>query len=290
MENALRRNFLREPDLSNARISAISAFLSDAKKDGTSEKCIPASLFCKGRIIAKSDFALCGIIEADAIFKKRKVKAKWVLQEGQLAKKWDTVCFVEGRAQDVLACERTALNFLSLLSGIATKCKVASEKYGKWRIAATRKTLPGLSHSQKRAVALGGCLTHRLDLSDGILVKDNHIAAIMKGKKMRRTDAIGMAVRSFPKEAFVEVEVSSLQEALAAIRAGAKAILIDNLPPGKFAQAAKAARKENGKIILEASGGITLQNAGKYLKAGADFVSTSELTMDVAPANLSLEI
>ena len=281
---------MREPDLSNARLSAISAFLSDAKKDATSSACIPASLSCKGRIVAKSDFVICGIVEAGAIFEKRNVKTKWRLKEGQRAKKGDVICLVEGRTRVVLACERTALNYLSLLSGIATKCKVASKKYGKWKIAATRKTLPCLSHSQKRAVALGGCLTHRMDLSDGILVKDNHIAAIMKGKKIGKTDAIEAAVKSFPSSSFIEVEVSSAQEARSAVRAGAKAILVDNLPPGKFAQAAKAARKENGKIILEASGGITLQNAGKYLKAGADFVSTSELTMDVAPANLSLEI
>jgi len=289
MENALLKRFLRKTDLKKTRLSAISAFLSDAKKDATSERCIPTSFFCKGRIVAKSDFAVCGIVEADAIFKKRNVRAEWKRKEGQSAKKGEILCILKGQAQDVLACERTALNFLSLLSGISTKCSRASEKYGKWKIAATRKTLPDLAHSEKRAVALGGCLTHRLDLSDGIMVKDNHIAAIMKGKRVARTTAIEMAVRSFPRGSFVEVEVSSVSEALAAIRAGADAILVDNTAPKEFAKIAKGARKLNGKIIIEASGRITLENAGEYLKRGADFVSTSELTMDVAPADLSLE-
>ncbi len=290
MGNIVLGRFLKRVDLGMCRAHALRSFFEDAKKDATSGRCIPANLQCTGRIVAKSDFAICGIAEADAIFRKGNVRAQWKLDEGQPVEKGEEICILKGNAQAVLACERTALNFLSLLSGVATKCRRASGKCGKWKIAATRKTLPGLSHSQKRAVALGCCLTHRLDLSDGILVKDNHIAAIMKGEKMARTTAIGAAVRSFPKGSFVEVEVSSVPEALAAIRAGAKAILIDNLSPGKFAQVAGAARRENGKTIIEASGGITLKNAGKYLKAGADFVSTSELTMDVAPADLSLEI
>jgi len=283
------RAFVRELDDAAARKAALDAVRSDAAKDNTSRRCIPATMQASGRIVAKSDFTLCGVAEADAIFKSRGVRVNWRKHEGEFAKKGDDVCTVEGNARAILACERTVLNYLSLLSGIATKCRAASQKYGKWKISATRKTLPNLTHSQKRAVAIGGCLTHRLTLADGILVKDNHLAAIMEGEGAAREEAIAIAVGRFPRGAFVEVEVSSVNEALAAMRAGAKAILIDNLPEAKFAKVAKAARGENGRVVIEASGGIALANAGKYLEAGADFVSTSELTMKVAPANLSLE-
>jgi nicotinate-nucleotide pyrophosphorylase (carboxylating) len=147
-----------------------------------------------------------------------------------------------------------------------------------------------LSHSEKRAVLLGGCLTHRLDLSDGILVKDNHIAAIMKQARVKKEGAIEIAVGCFGRSEFVEVEVSSVSEALAAAAAGADAILADNVSPAKLRKIAAAVRRADPKIIIEASGGITLENAGAYLKAGADFASTSGLTMKISPANLSLEI
>jgi nicotinate-nucleotide pyrophosphorylase (carboxylating) len=229
-------------------------------------------------------------VEAGEIFGSRKLRAKWNFAEGQKVRRGKTVCALSGQARSILACERVALNYLMLLSGIATKSRAASEKYGKWRISATRKTLPLLSHSEKRAVAIGGCLTHRLSLSDGILAKDNHVAIIMGRKKCGREEAVRLAVSSFPPRAFVEAEVSSASEAIAAAEGGARAILVDNVSPSGLQKIAKAARRVSPKIIIEASGGITLANAGKYLKAGADFCSTSELTMKVEPANLSIEI
>jgi len=251
---------------------------------------MPGKLGCSGRIVAKSGFVLCGKLEAGAIFSKRNVTVEWNFSEGQKVNRGQTVCIVRGNARDILSAERTALNYLSLLSGIASKCSKASGKYGKWKIAATRKTLPGLAHSEKRAVAAGGCLTHRLGLSDGILIKDNHIAAIMRQECVNAPRAIELACGCFGHGQFVEVEVSSANAAIAAALSGASAILVDNVSPAKLGKIAKAARKAHPGIIVEASGGITLQNAGKYLKAGADFASTSELTMKIGPANLSLEI
>ncbi len=279
--------FNRKPDAARAKKTALQSLALDARKDITSETCIPKAIRCSGSIVAKSDFVLCGVVEANAIFSSRKIAAKWKFSEGRKVKRGSVICRLSGNCRAVLACERTALNYISLLSGIATKCAEASRKYGKGRIAATRKILPMLSDSEKRAVKAGGCLTHRLNLSDGILVKDNHLAAIMGAKKVGKEEAIEIAISSFRRNGFVEVEVSSASEAVAAAKAGANAILIDNVSPGEIA---KAARKINHGIIIEASGGITLANAGKYLKAGADFVSTSELTMKIEPANLSLEI
>lgn len=283
-------NFSRRPKLALAREAALAALAQDAARDATSSRCIGIRMHCSGRIVAKSNFVLCGIVEAGAIFASRKVRAAWKFREGQQVKNGSEVCRVSGRCRDVLACERTALDYLSLLSGIATRADAASEKYGRWKIAATRKTLPLLSHSEKRAVLLGGCLTHRLDLSDGILVKDNHIAAIMREKNVRKEEATRLALASFGPGRFVEIEVSSVRQAVAASKAGAKAILVDNVAPSLLKKIAKEVRRISGKIIIEASGGIRLKNAGRYLKAGADFVSSSELTMRTEPADLSLEI
>ncbi len=282
--------FLRRPSLANAKAIAKAALLQDAPHDITSDACIGAKARCTARIVAKSDFVLCGKEEAASVFGGMKVRAKWEFEEGQKVARGNTVCSLSGQARRILACERVALNYLMLLSGIATKSGAACEKYGRWKIAATRKTLPNLADSCKRAVLLGGCLTHRMGLADGILVKDNHIGAIMEGAGVSRLDAILLAVSSFPRGAFVEVEVSSASEAVAAAKGGAKAVLADNVSPGKLARMARAARGINPRIVVEASGGITLANAGKYLAAGADFVSTSELTMKIEPADLSLEI
>jgi len=287
---AATRNFARKPDLALARKAALAALALDAGKDATSARCIPRAMRCSGRIVAKSDFVLCGIVEADAIFSKGKLRAKWNFSEGERVRRGKTICFLSGNARSVLACERTALNFLSLLSGIATKSAQAAERHGKWKISATRKTLPTLAASEKRAVLAGGCLTHRLALADGILIKDNHVAAVMRERGVGEKRAIEICCGSFGFREFVEVEVSSEGAAVAAALSGASAILADNVSPAKLRAIASAARKANPKMVVEASGGITLDNAGKYLAAGADFCSTSCLTMKIAPANLSLEL
>jgi nicotinate-nucleotide pyrophosphorylase (carboxylating) len=282
--------FNRRTDSRFAKQVALAAFAKDAKRDITSGKCIGRGWKCAGAIVAKSDFILCGVLEVDAIFASRKVKAKWKFAEGARVKRGVAICRLSGNCRAILACERVALNYLSLLSGIATKSATASAKYGEWKISATRKTLPLLSDSEKRAVRVGGCLTHRMELSDGILVKDNHLAAIMRVKRRVKEKAIGIAVGSFAAKDFVEVEVSTLSEAVAAVEAGAKAILVDNVSPAELRKITDAARKIKRSIIIEASGGIVLADAGKYLAAGATFVSTSELTMAIEPADLSLEI
>ena len=220
--------FQRNPSASIAKATALQALSCDAAKDITSVKCIPAGKNCSGRIVAKSSFVLCGCLEADAIFRSRRVKVRWEFHEGQRVEKGSAVSFLSGNCRGILSCERTALNYLALLSGIATKSANAARKYGKWKIAATRKTIPLLSSSEKRAVKIGGCLTHRLNLADGILIKDNHIAAIMKMKKIGRERAIQDAVSSFGRSSLIEVEVSSVSEAIAAVKAGANAILADN--------------------------------------------------------------
>ncbi|MCX8198362.1 MAG: carboxylating nicotinate-nucleotide diphosphorylase [Candidatus Micrarchaeota archaeon] len=281
--------FQKKPDDSLAAKNALLCLRQDAEEDITS-RCLPKSLECSGKIVAKSSFVLCGVLEADAAFRKMKVNVRWNFSEGQKVRRGEAVCRVWGNARAVLAAERTALNYLSLLSGTATQSAKAAEKYGRGKIAATRKTLPLLAHSQKRAVAIGGCLTHRISLASGYLVKDNHISAIAKSRKASRAEAIRIALSRLPEGKLVQVEVSSESEAEAAALHGAKAILADNVRPSELARIAKTARRIFPGMIVEASGGISLQSAGKYLKAGADFVSTSQLTAKPKPADLSLEI
>jgi len=290
MAGQIFKRFARRADDDAAKKAALAALRQDAPRDITTQACLPRNLRCAAKIIAKAPFILCGIVEAGAIFSSRNVDVAWKFPEGQAVKKGQVICSLSGKTSDMLASERTALNYLSLLSGVASKCRKASKRYGRWKISATRKTLPGLSDSEKRAVLLGGCLTHRMSLADGILVKDNHISAICSGKKVARGRAVEIACGCFGHGRFVEVEVSSKEEALAAALCGADALLVDNVTPLVLRKIAGVARKASPKIIIEASGGITLSNAGKYLAAGADFVSTSELTMRIEHADLSLEI
>ncbi|MCX8196853.1 MAG: carboxylating nicotinate-nucleotide diphosphorylase [Candidatus Micrarchaeota archaeon] len=281
--------FSKKPSVAAAKKAACRALHEDAKKDPTS-RCIPPNAQCSAKIIAKSSLLLCGKLEAEEIFKAKKIKCNWNFDEGQHVPKGSTICLLEGGCRAILAAERSALNFLIVLSGIASFCNRLSEKYGKWRVAATRKTYPGLANSCKRAVSVGGCLTHRISLGDGILIKDNHLAAIAAQDGCTKAEAIKKALSGFSRKEFVQVEVSSMQEALAAVKSGAKAILVDNLPVLQFRKIARAARKENPAIVIEASGRITMQNAGRYLKAGADFVSMSSTVLGTPPADLSLEI
>src|SRR3989344_3288717 len=133
------KNFQRNPSAAAARKTALEAFREDAAQDITSQRCIPQNLRCTAKIIAKSDFMLCGVLEADAVFKSRKVNVKWNYREGARVKRGSIVCHLSGSARAILACERIALNYLALLSGIATKSASAAKKYGRGENTATRK-------------------------------------------------------------------------------------------------------------------------------------------------------
>lgn len=272
--------FLVMPSLDVCKKAALNALISDGKKDITSNF-IPKNYYCKAYILAKSNFYLCGMIEAKEIFKKRNIKTLWKFKEGDYVKKGQKICFLEGNAREILRCERTALNFLSILSGITTKSKKISEKYGKYKVAATRKTHPLLAACEKRAVMIGGCLSHRITLADRILVKDNHLAILRKLKK-NPFDLL--------KNKQAEIEVSNIRDAKLVAIQKFYAILLDNLPIKKFRKIVRVIRKLNKEIIIEASGRIKENEINKYLKAGANIVSTSSLILNSKPADISLEI
>ncbi len=273
---------------------ALLALSDDARTDITSSACIGKQNAC-ALIRAKQAGVVCGILEADAALSPS-LRVKWRVKEGAKVRKGSVIAELEGSVREILRRERTALNYLCILSGIATESARLAKKFN-GRIASLRKTHPCLSASEKRAVAVGGCLVHRLSLSDGYLIKNNHISAIAGAAKVSRQEAIGIAVdgcllhrKRAGSKYFIEVEVQSEKEAIAAAWTTADAILIDNGRLPQFRKIVRAIRKINKGALIEASGGITPENAGAYLKAGADFCSTSHLTMRARLLDINLEL
>ncbi len=213
------------------------------------------------------------------------------VSDGEIVNPGDTLMEIEGPARAILSGERTALNIVGRMAGIATAVaeaqKIASEASPSVRVAATRKTLPGLRELDKKAVSLGGGDTHRLRLDDCVLIKDNHLELVPS-----ITDAVGRARArvSFTKK--IEVEVRTLTEAAEAAEAGADIIMFDNMSPGEI-RICLDALKERGLHegrLFEASGGITHENLVEYAGSGVDIVSMGSLTHSVRSLNVKLKI
>jgi nicotinate-nucleotide pyrophosphorylase (carboxylating) len=195
---------------------------------------------------------------------------------------------VTGPAHHVLAAERTALNFVQRLSGVATLSRryadhVAASGSGKARVVDTRKTTPGYRVLEKAAVAAGGCANHRFDLGSGILIKDNHIAAAGSVRA-----AVEAAKAKAPHPLRVEVEVTNLGELDEALAAGAEIVLLDNMTPVQVEVA--AARAHGRGAIVEVSGGITLATIADYARAGADLISVGALTHSAPAVDIGLDV
>ena len=259
--------------------------------DVTSAAVIPAGLPAQAIIIAKETGVVAGIEEVAVLAETLGLKAKAKVQDGEKVENGQAIMEISGDARTLLSAERTMLNLLSRMSGIATATKKMVEKLRKanlnTRIAATRKTAPGLSHFDKRAVFIGGGDTHRLHLDDLILIKDNHIALtgnVENAVKKAKQNA------SFTKK--IEVEVSNATGAVEAAKAGADIIMLDNLLPKQIMKAVESLKKAGlfGKIILEASGGINGGNLLDYASTQVDIISLGELTHSVKALDVSLEI
>lgn len=195
---------------------------------------------------------------------------------------------VRGPAHSVLAAERTALNFIQRLSGVATQAKryvdvVASAGSGKARVVDTRKTTPGFRVLEKAAVLAGGAGNHRFDLGSGILIKDNHIAACGSVRA-----AVEAAKAKAPHPLRVEVEVTNLGELDEALAAGAEVVLLDNMSPAQVEVA--AARAHSRGVLVEVSGGITLATIADYARAGADLISVGALTHSAPAVDIGLDV
>jgi nicotinate-nucleotide pyrophosphorylase (carboxylating) len=198
---------------------------------------------------------------------------------------------ISGDAKAILSAERTLINILSRMSGIATATRKVTEKIEKaglkTRVACTRKTAPGLLYFDKKAVLIGGGDTHRLHLDDMILIKDNHIA--IAGSVEKAIEKVREGA-SFSKK--IEVEVASVKDALVVAKAEVDVIMLDNLSPKQIEKAIKSLEKAGflGKILLEASGGITTQNILAFASTGVNIVSLGELTDSIKALDISLEV
>ncbi|MDO8491657.1 MAG: carboxylating nicotinate-nucleotide diphosphorylase [Dehalococcoidia bacterium] len=208
--------------------------------------------------------------------------------DGARVRAGEVVASVQGAKSSIIRAERVALNFLQRLSGIATQTAayVAAIKGTKARIVDTRKTTPGLRLLEKYAVSVGGGFNHRINLADGVLVKDNHLAAL-RAQGVGLREAIEKARRQAPHTLKIEVEVTSFGQAAEAIEAGAEALLLDNMPVAEMRRVAQLA---GGRLLLEASGGITLVNVREVAETGVDLISVGALTHSVKALDISLEL
>lgn len=231
---------------------------------------------------------LCGSTWFDAVFHTldKSIVIEWRARDGDAIQPDQLLCRLSGSARAMLSGERTALNFLQTLSGTATlaRCYVDAVEGTHVKILDTRKTLPGLRAAQKYAVACGGCHNHRQGLYDGILIKENHIAAAGSiTAAMHAAQALGRP------EALLEVEVENLDDVSAALEAGARRLLLDNFSVDELEAAVRMVKSHDlGKIELEASGGITLDNIRAVAETGVDYISVGDLTKNVKAIDLSM--
>ncbi len=235
---------------------------------------------------AKEDLVLCGMDIARQVFElvDPAVEFTPLKKDGDEVKTGEEVLRLSGAAISILKAERTALNFMQRLSGIASASRAyarVGKKYGVM-IVDTRKTQPGMRRLDKYAVRVGGARNHRMTLADSVMIKDNHIAAA--GSITKAVEKIKAVIGHTPK---IEVETETPQQVLEALQAGADIIMLDNMTPE---QAAECKKIVNGKALIEISGGVTLENLEAYCQAGPDVISSGALTHSVPAKDLSLKI
>ncbi len=254
--------------------------------DITTEAIIAPEIKVKAVIIAKERGVLAGIDVAHRVFELLDPSILFFKQkeDGQTFKAGEILACLEGKAQSILKGERTALNFLQRLSGIATITSryVAATAGTRTRILDTRKTTPNLRVLEKYAVRMGGGFNHRQNLSDMVLIKDNHLKVIGSIR-----EAIERARETLPPGTKIEVEVTSLSEAQEALQAGASELLLDNMP---LREMRKVVQMVEGRVPIEVSGKIDLRRARKIASLGVDYISVGRLTHSYKSIDISLEI
>ena len=259
--------------------------------DVTTESLIPEGIAVTARIVAKEPMVAAGVLEVTVLFETVGVEVVRSVDDGSEVSPGETVIEVRGDARTILTVERTALNLLMRMSGIATATRRLVNKIREagfdTRIAATRKTAPGLRYFDKRAVVLGGGDPHRSGLDEAVLIKDNHVAVL--GSVAEAVRKARSAV-SFTKK--VEVEVRTPEEAVEAARSGADIIMLDNMPVAEAERAMELLKAEGlrGNVLVEVSGGITEENVLEYAELRPDVISVGSLTHSVKAVDLSLEI
>ena len=282
------------PELDMQRVAvlidlALSEDLAD-RGDTTSKSVITAGARAFGVLYAKSDCVLAGLAVAEAVFKKLdpECEFKYLLHDGDKCSAKTVIAEITGNAVAMLTAERTALNFIQRLCGVATMANAyaASVKESSMEVLDTRKTTPGWRNLEKYAVAVGGASNHRIGLFDRIMIKDNH-------REMAGMEGPGGILRSVERaramypDLEIEVEVDTLEELDEALQSGCEYILLDNMTTPMMAEAVK---RNNGKAKLEASGNITIERLPEIAAVGMDFASSGALTHSVKSADISLDI
>ena len=274
--------------LSTGLVSQLAQWLSEdvGRGDRTTEALVPHDLKGRARIEARSEMVVAGLEVARACFWELDPALQWTAEaaDGDSVTPMTVIARVSGPLSPIFTAERTALNVLGRLSGIATAARAyaAAVEGTRARVADTRKTTPGLRSLEKYAVSLGGGVNHRFGLDDGILIKDNHLA-VVGGV----SEAVSRARANAPHPLKVEVEVQDIPGLKEALEAGADAVLLDNMPVEEVSDAVALA---GGRALLEVSGGVTLENIREYAETGVDLISVGAITHSAPCADVSLEV
>ena len=263
-------------------------FLSEDIQHGDITSALLSNQKIKAKIISREQGVVAGVVFARNIFRLKRSAVRIFTKDGSRLKPNQTVLQVSGNAKSILSCERTVLNLLSRMSGIATQTNYLVSQIKKHskktNLYSTRKTAPGLRYFDKEAVIVGGGHKHRMALDGMIMIKDNHLLLsnsmediIKKARKKRRQ---------------VEVEVENQRDAILAAKYGATIVMLDNFSPAQIKKTITALQKEKlrNKVKLEASGGINSKNIGAYAKTGVDMISVGSITNSVKGLDLSLEV
>ncbi len=261
------------------------ALLEDIGSGDITAQLIPAERLAQATIITRDDCVIAGTAWVDAVFRQLdpRVAVHWQVKDGERAQANQVLFHLEGPARSLLTGERSALNFLQMLSGVATRAQLLADMVADTQVKLldTRKTLPGLRLAQKYAVTCGGCHNHRIGLFDAFLIKENHIAA---------SGGIAQAINAAHKIAPgkpVEVEVESLDELKQALDAGADIVMLDELSLDDMRE---AVRLNAGKAKLEASGGVNESTLRVIAETGVDYISIGAMTKDVKAVDLSMRL
>ncbi len=272
------------------RKELLKAFLAeDAVERDITSQALLENTYVSARIEAREEMTLSGIEECVEIFGLVGVAALPEKKDGEKAAPYEVILRLHGRVHSILAAERTALNLLGRMSGIASAAdaagKLAREINDHVRVAGTRKTAPGLRYFDKKAITAGGGLPHRYDLEEAFLIKDTHRSFIPVDEAVRRC-------REYSPKKVIDCEVESVEDALLAAKAGADTIMFDNMSPQDIAGAISALSEAGlrDKVMLEISGGIKAETIAAYKGLDIDIISMGALTHSVRCADVSLEI
>ena len=273
----------------------IYAYASDLLKedlgrgDITTQAVVRGGLRARGRFLSKQDFVLCGLEIAEAVFSTldTNIELESRVYDGDSIAAGTEFAAIKGPAAVLLAGERTALNLMQRLSGVATLTRAFVDRIAgtSARIVDTRKTTPGLRLLEKHAVRVGGGYNHRFGLDDGVLIKDNHIA--LAGGVRR---AIALARTNIPHLMKIEVEVANQSQLREAIAAGADVIMLDNMSPSEVAQCVALTRSEAPGVLIEASGRVNLETVREVAECGVDLISVGAITHSSGSVDISLKI